>query len=330
MSSNTTIHSRPAIAGGLIAAGASTVLLVRDALTTGPTVDHLMMPVLVGLTVLAAHLGWQATREWRPVAVPLLVLAMFGSGLIVLETMGRRAEGRDSRVAEATARNQTRGDKLADLDRARRRLADAEKMVDLETKAGGCPDKRRDGRKSKCSDWKERGDEVRSHVAVLEGELAKLGGETPVDAKAKRIAAVLALVGIPMAAEAIEARVAVFDPFALPLFLEGLAVFLFGFGLGHTPRKVAGVRSVPAAADTCQTSFPAPGNDPGTPGGPPRGRPMIVPTIDTPATAAKGEVLAWCGEFRNRHGRAPSWSELRQQFTLPKSTASVWRRQACG
>ncbi|MEQ1713214.1 MAG: hypothetical protein ABL908_17690, partial [Hyphomicrobium sp.] len=106
MPSNTTIHSRPAIAGGLIAAGASTVLLVRDAVTTGPTVDHLMMPVLVGLTVLAAHLGWQAAREWRPVAVPLLVLAVLGSGLIVLETMGRRAEGRDSRVAEATARNQ--------------------------------------------------------------------------------------------------------------------------------------------------------------------------------------------------------------------------------
>lgn len=330
MPHSTTIHSRPAIAGGLIAASASTVLLVRDAITTGPTVDHFMMPVLVGLTVLAAHLGWQAARDWQAVAMPLLALAAFGSSLIVLETMGRRAEGRDSHVAEATARNQTRSDKLADLDRARQRLADAEKMVDLETRAGGCPDKRRDGRRSNCSDWKQRAEEVRSHIAVLEGELLKLGGEAPVDAKAKRIAAVLALAGVPMTAEAIEARVAVFDPFALPLFLEGLAVFLFGFGFGHAPRKATGGRSALAEGDTLQTSFPAAGRDPDGSGGPSRGRPMPAPVNENAPAVVKGEVIAWCSEFRERHGRPPSWSELRREFTLPKSTASVWRRQACG
>lgn len=221
------VHSPAAIAGGMAAAGGATALLVRDALETGFTIDHALMPVLVGLTILTGHLAGRAFREWRALpAIFFLFLSIFGSAIIVYETMGRRAELRDLKVAAAQAENFDRNQLLADLKRSKKRKEEAEAMADAERRADYC------GRR--CKDWERRADEVQSHVEKLQRQLAAAPAEVPVDAKASRVAAIAALFGV--SPEATEKVVTTIEPFLLPLFLELGSIWLFGYGFSHSRR----------------------------------------------------------------------------------------------
>lgn len=222
------VHSPAAIAGGAVAALGAIALLVRDGLTTGFTIDHALMPIPVGLTILTGHLAGRAFREWRPVAAMFFFLiSIFGSAYVVYETTGRRAEVRDTKVATAVADNLDRDQLQRDLARATKRKADAEAAADRETSDGGC--------RTKCSDWKLRAQEVQANIDSLRAKLKGAGPERPVDPKAERVAAALALFGVPESAA--KQAVATAEPVALPLLFELSAIFLFGYGFGHPKRS---------------------------------------------------------------------------------------------
>jgi hypothetical protein len=225
MALNIAVRSPAAIIGGAVAASAAIALLMRDGFASGFTIEHGLMPALVGLTVLAAHLGFQRIAKLS--GIPLLFLAGFGSALIVYETMGRRAELRDTKTATAAAKVQDRTDLKAEIAEYRRATALARQK-----EARACANPRNKGL---C---KSRGADVAAFEAHIAEMTAELDGMqvVPVDAKADRVAAVAAIFG---ATGDVKAAVGVFDPFAFPLFLEMASILLFGIGFGGEQVKKA-------------------------------------------------------------------------------------------
>lgn len=221
------VHSAPALIGGIVAAGFSMALLCQDAFTSGFTFKHAAMPALVGLTVLFAHEAFRAGKELKLIScAAFLALAVFGSGVIISETMGRTAESRDAKVSEATKGVDAYAALLANLDRANKLAAEAESWVAHECRTGVGP---------KCRGVTFTRDQRLAHAEKLRKEADAHKAPAPVDSKADRIAAIAALFGYGEGA--VKKAVHTFEPFVLPLFLEMGAIFLFGFGV--RTRKVS-------------------------------------------------------------------------------------------
>jgi hypothetical protein len=232
------VHSYPSFVGGIVAAGFSVALLCSDGFANGFTFKHAAMPVLVGLTVLFAHEAWRAAKEWKVVSfVAFLALALFGSGAIISETMGRTAESRDAKVSEATKDVNAYAALLANLDRANKLVAEAESWVASECKTGLGP---------KCRGVTFTRDQRQAFADKLRKDAEAHKAPAPIDSKADRIAAIAALFGFGEGV--VKKAVHTFEPFVLPLFLELGAIFLFGFGV--RTRKVDVPVSVSVPAET--------------------------------------------------------------------------------
>lgn len=223
------VASPAAILGGVAAAGGAIALLVRDALSTGWTVDLALMPLLVGLTILCGHHSGKAFWRGKVIAaVGLAFLAVFGSSLIVYETMGRRAEVRDAKVASAT-------DSASQRQHLQKMLAEAEENVTryrtrLSDECGSGKGKKCDGYAYTVKTWE-------AAVTGYKAEISGLGAPKPIDPKAERITAVVGMLGVGIAPEAIQRHVALLEPLTLPLFLELGSIVLFGYGLGRGRRR---------------------------------------------------------------------------------------------
>lgn len=231
-----TIANPAAIVGGVAAAGGAIALLVRDAFTSGWSVDHALMPVLVGITILSGHLLWEALRRGRLIAAfGLALLAIFGSGLTVIEAMGRRAEVRDVKVASAVDVETQRKHLRVMLTEAEEILAKHRALLATECASG--KGKKCDGMTYTVLTWE-------SAVAGYEAKLAKLGAPKPVDPKGERVAAVVAFFTSLKEGD-VKKGVALLEPFAMPLFLELGSIVLFSFGFsGRKKREIAA--AVPA------------------------------------------------------------------------------------
>jgi hypothetical protein len=221
------VHSYPSTVAGIVAAGAAIALLTRDAQTTGITLEHAMMPVLVFLTVLFGHEAFRALKEWKLLSAAfMLALAVFGSGIIVAETMGRRAETRDAKVAEKAKTVDQYTVIAADYQRAAGLVAQSEQWTAAECASG---------KGKKCEGQTFTLNQRKAHAEKLKAELEKATAPAPVDSKADKIAYWAALFGASKAtAKEVFQNL---DPFTLSLFLELGAVA--GFGFGVRTRKVS-------------------------------------------------------------------------------------------
>ena len=245
----TMIHSPAAIAGGVLAAGGALALLVRDGFVTGFTLDHALMPVLVALTILTGHLMGAALRDWKPISfLAFAGLACLGSSLTVYETMGRRAEVRDVKVASAKQSVEEVARISRDLVLTRELVTESQKAVGLECASG---------RGKKCEGLTFVLNQRQASLEKLEGQMEHLGAPPPVDPKAERAAAFLALFGF--APKPVKANVAVFEPMVLPFFLELGSIFLFGYGVKrHRPATVKVATSTPPDEGKKVPRLPAP------------------------------------------------------------------------
>lgn len=291
------IRSPAAILGGVAASGGATALLVRDATITGLTVDIALMPILVALTILAGHLFWQALRGGRVIsAAGLVLLAIFGSGLIVYETMGRRAEIRDVKVATASDVEERRQHLKKMLVEAQAALGTHRTAMDAECASG--KGKKCDGLTYTVSTWD-------SAVTGYEAKLAKLPPPTPVDPKAERIAATLALMGLQFKAGEVQKAVATLEPFAMPLFLEFGSIILFGFGLAHRRRP-----AIPAPAPAEQVT--------------PAAEPIPTPPSPKGGSVAQIEAERDLVTLMALGTPIPSQDWLAERWGVQKGTVSKW------
>lgn len=217
-----TNRNAAAIVGGTAAACGAIALLIRDAWSGGLTVDLCLMPLLVGLTILAGHLFGGALRNARVVsAAGLLALAIFGSGMTIYETAGRRAEIRDAKVAVATGAAEKRTHLSQMLAEAEQALATHRRTKDSECLSGR-------GKLCKAAEYTVSTWE--HAVTGYETKLAQLPPPVPVDPRADRVAAIAGFFGATVDVPKI---VAVIEPLLFPMFLELGSIILFGYGLGR-------------------------------------------------------------------------------------------------
>lgn len=264
MKSTTTTPARGqgrtlALVAGVLASTGALAILLQDGIRTGVwTLEHGLIPLLMAVQIISGHLAVSAFSQWRVVSgLGFALVAITGTWGILYTSVGKQTSVQAENTLAVVSRNEAIADKTLDLKRARERLADAEKMVDLETKNGGCPDKRRDGRRSVCSDWKQRAEEVRSHIAVLDGEIRTLGAPAPVGAKAEKMATLIAsLTGRDK--DAVKSTLVLIEPFTYALIFELAALVAFGFAFGHGRRASLPVVLQPPGGSLLRP--PGPGN----------------------------------------------------------------------
>lgn len=353
MTTLTTRHRGLAIASGLVFTAGALVILLGDVVATPAawTITHALTVLTVIGTIAAGHLcdTARAARAWLA-AAGFAALFAGGTALVVYQSVGRQAETSDTRTLGIEDRNRQIADKRGELERARQRLADAERQVDLETR--GRPDAR--GRPTTkpvcgraCEDWKLRADEVRSHIATLEGDVARLGSPLPVAPKAEKMAAVVALLGADEAKA--KAALQLLEPFLWTLFFEIGSVVSWGFAFR---------RRRTSAADRAQTDFGgwmpphlAAGEPPEPPSGPRPGTrqhiatgrrvaagsrnesrhaptkdsAQVIPFVRGPGRESQREAVLAAITAELAAGRAfPSQRDLCARYGVARSTMSDW------
>ena len=299
MTSHYTKSQWLAITAGIGATAGAATLLLADPITSGHwTIDHGIVPLVVGLTIASGHLIGSALRAGKPLSTIGFVLAfLVGTAVTTLNSTGRNAELQETKIAVAEFANTAIADKQAELSRARARYDDAMTEADRER---GTTCKRR------CQDWQQRAKEVAALVGQLEKELVNLGPAKPVNAKAERVAEIAALLGADH--DRVKSLITLLDPVAVPFLLEWSAIVAFGFGFAHRRRPANTSPAIPVPAIP-GIAKPIPGNDPSPSNGGKRGR------------KSDPQIIEFSDKFREKHGRAPSAFDLKSAFPgIPKST----------
>ncbi|CCB65229.1 hypothetical protein [Hyphomicrobium sp. MC1] len=308
------------VAGVMFALGGLTILLDKELTSPlGWQSGQWLTILTVAGTISAGHLMADAVRarHWFA-AIGFLVLFLSGTALVVYSSVGRQAETQGTTTLSVEDTNKKIVEKNEDLEAAKQRKAYADSQVQKEVGRGGC------GRN--CRDWQRNAKDVEIVIEQLEREIAALGPQKPVNAKAVAMAEIAMLLHVPGTKDQIVAALVLLMPFATTLFFEVGSIVAFGFAF-RTSRKVEAVR--PA---TSESSVPVPANDkavsekstgiPGNPPAPPKGPRRRGRKADK-------TVVDFSERFRERNGRAPSGGEIKAAFPeLPTSTAYDYSQRA--
>ena len=188
--------------------------------------QHLAVPILTASTCVAGVLAHKAIAQWRVISgVALASLALLGSILCVLNTLGRTASDRDHKQAVALASNRVLHERHAELTGARNEMA-------RECRTIG----------PRCEKWQAR-------VDVLQRETSSMLAVS-VDPRADAIARLATLVGLD--GERAKAIVQAIEPAALPIFLELGAIILLGVAFPHGCNRKEAVTVAVASTQNLQ------------------------------------------------------------------------------
>lgn len=322
MQLNTTPARWLARVAGAISGLAAIYVLTQDAVHSGHwTTDDLLMPVLVLLTILAAHLFGSAirARAWLSVA-GFTLLAIIGTSLIVYTSVGRQARIADTEDGAAAAAQSRIAAVNAEIAHSAKKRGEAEAM--LEEAQGNLAVECKNGNGKNCKGIKATIDvyeaAIKGHdsdLARLRGDLAKIGPPPVTGAKASRMAAVVAVFFADE--DAVKARLTrvfrLFEPFAYSIFWELGSLICFGFGFGHG-------RRLPTASDTAQTSFAGNDSQPEPPNGGNRFRkPLPANVVPLATVSGKHPVIA---ALENAGGSVASNRQLARLMGVTAGEAS--------
>lgn len=114
-----------AIAAGVTATGGALAILLAEPLSTGHwTLNHVLLPLIVGVTIMAGHLVGSATRERRWLAgLGFAAIFVIGTALTIYSSVGAQKSGAASRAADVAAANEAVRDTRAAKIRAEAALA---------------------------------------------------------------------------------------------------------------------------------------------------------------------------------------------------------------
>lgn len=203
---------------------------------------HVLTVLTVFGTIAAGHLTVDATRARHVSALGFAALFLAGTSLVVYNSVGRQAETTDAKALDAGALNAAITAKSNDLADARQRLIKAQDKVELYTNGGRDTDTGRmikPGCGTVCTGWKQNRSDLVTVVKTLERELAGLGPQQPVNAKAETFAEIAALFGFDKAKAV--AAFTLLEPFLWTLFFEIGSIVSIGFAFRHRPATVSKV-----------------------------------------------------------------------------------------
>jgi len=286
-----------AISAGIAATGGALAILLADPITTGNwRLDHGLLPVIVGVTIAAGHLVGSALKSRKILsAFGFAAIFMLGTVLTVYSSVGSQRAATGDKVLSVEAHNKAFMEKQAELVTSRNRLSVAESMVDRETANKRCA--------QSCNDWKVRTTEVRSHIAIIEAQLARMGGEKIARPKAQAFAEMMAVFGFDRAK--IEHAASVLESYAYSLLLELTAITAFGYGCA--PRRLP----MPIQPETSAMPVPR--------------RTMTVPTLRIVHPTQKEAALKDLQGLLAAGQVIPSQDWLTARWNLQsKGTTSKW------
>ena len=313
-----------AIVAGLVATIGALAILLAEPISTGEwRLDHLMVPVLVTVVILAGHLFSDAVRARKPLhAIGFAIAFTAGSSLTIYSSIGAQKASSGDRAADVETHNAQVKAKTADIAAERQNLAVARDMLANVT-AKHVEESRRGGCKASCQGIERSITVYRASItghettiARLEGELSRLGGERAARPKAQALADLLAVFGYDRAK--VEAVAGVLEAPAYSLTLEIMAIAAFGFGFRR--------RKEPDGPASGKPDRPARPDDPA--GGPDRPgtnvvalRPAAIPT-----RIERSEALADLRSMLKGGLSVPSQQALADRWGRPKQTVSDWLR----
>jgi hypothetical protein len=218
------------IAGCAFAAGGLTILLGKDLIHPVDWVSTQWITILTVFgTIAAGHLLNDAARARHLFAsVGFLVLFISGTCLVVCQSLGRQAETFETTTLSAEATNKAIADKTADLSSAKARRDYADKAGDREMTGQRCG--------PRCREWRQNSKDISVVITQLEGEIAALGPQKPINAKAERLADMAALFGIDKLKT--RAMFTLLEPLLWTLFFEIGSIVSLGFAFRQGKRKV--------------------------------------------------------------------------------------------
>lgn len=248
------------VAGCAFAAGGLTILLGSDLTSPQDWQASQWLTILTVFgTIAAGHLMVDAARARHLFAtLGFLVLFLSGTGLVVYSSVGRQVETAGTTTLSVEDNNTKIADKTEDLKAARARRDYADRAADREMTGQRCG--------QRCKDWKTNAKDIGVVIKQLEAEIAALGPQKPVNAKAEAMADIVRLFPVPASKPQIVAVLTLLVPFLTTLFFEVGAIVSLGFAFrqGKRPVLVAAndqlpsqIKSFASVADTLQTSFPS-------------------------------------------------------------------------
>ena len=311
MTNTTTSDMWAARLAGLVGILIAIAIISADALTSGKwTLEQIVMPFVIIITVVAGHVGWSALREAKFGSVAgFALLFALGTAVTLYSSIGRQAANADAAILAAQAHNDRIARRKADLERVEAKLTEAEGHVARETKSR-C--------KQRCQDWKNAATEAKAEVAAIEQELAELGPPVPVSPKASRVAALVGWFGYEAAST--KELLQLIDPFILTLWAELTGIVALGYGFpcrAHAPARAA-ARTETAKPETQRLTETATS--------PASTRETVAETVETVAPirftrrAAETDITA----ILARGETIPAQDVLRDRWGVPKGTVSKW------
>lgn len=351
MQLSTTIRSPGALALGVFFAAVTARTIFDDVWSGAPvTIAHVNSAAALVAAIASGHMAWPQIKSGRLFSALGLVAILAASTLYIVTSAGsRNAEVVSNKAAAIIKTNEERAalrvkvrEAEADVDQAKGEYELAKAAAAKECGSG---------KRTKCEGRTETRDnaakdleKAESHASMTRGKLSLLGPEQLPNAgykHAAKVAASLPYVTTP--ADAIEARLILWLPFALVLISEAGTLVFLGMGLGHrveasqsagqqmaqqsaqhaTDAELAELRRKFFAADErLSVSEPRPNDKPTT----------STVTSSQPANriGRAEQVKTFCTLFREQNGREPTFSEVRDGLSLPAATASKYRRAALG
>lgn len=259
---------------------------------------------VIALPVMAGH-AW-ADRQWTA-TVLLTLSALIGSLYMLTGTLGRQAEARDTRHAEAQITAERRTKLQAQLDGVEGILASSRERMAKECASGAGKN---------CTGIKTVIELSEPAAAKHRADIAKLKSIAP-DAGERRIAAALALITGRSEAQ-MRSIVGDLLPalFGVLVELAALACAKYGWS-ANRPAELSGQSSDrPAPVTTANCAQVAPKGD----GGQPRPHPRPDGSPDGRRDQVLASLLTDLGLGRS----APSQRDLCERFGIPRSTMSDW------
>lgn len=238
------------VAGCAFAAGGLTILLGSDLTSPREWQASQWLTILTVFgTIAAGHLmvdAWRARHLFATFG--FLVLFLSGTGLVVYSSVGRQVEAAGTTTLTVEDTNTKIADKTADLKAAKARRDYAEQQVQREMTGSRCG--------KRCNDWKTNAADISVVIEKLETEIASLGPQKPVNAKAEAMADIVRLFPVPASKPQVVAVLTLLVPFLTTLFFEVGAIVSLGFAFRQGKRPVLiAANDCPSVADTRQTSF---------------------------------------------------------------------------